>query len=118
VVTSEQWQKYQDLYKSDPSVFQASFDADPAIFADQKALVMRLEAFPEEVKESAQLRLPGRIARYAYDVANDLQKFYEVSRVITDDRSVTRARLGLIDATRQVLFNALTIIGVSAPERM
>jgi arginyl-tRNA synthetase len=117
-VTSEQWQKYQELYKSDPSVFQAVFDSDPAIFADQKALVMRLEAFPEEVREAAQLRLPGRIARYAYDVANDLQKFYEVSRVITDDPAVTRARLGLIDATRQVLFNALTIIGVSAPERM
>jgi arginyl-tRNA synthetase len=118
VVTSEQWQKYQALYQSDPSVFEAIFDADPAIYNDQKALVMRLEAFPEEVKESVQLRLPGRIARYAYDVANDLQKFYEVSRVITDDPIVTRARLGLIDATRQVLFNALSIIGVSAPERM
>jgi arginyl-tRNA synthetase len=118
VVTTDQWEKYLTLYKTDASVFEAIFDADPEIFIHQKALVMRLDAFPEEVKESVQLRLPGRIARYAYDVANDLQKFYEVSRVITDDPVVTRARLGLIDATRQVLANALVIIGVSAPERM
>ncbi|MFX7071554.1 DALR anticodon-binding domain-containing protein, partial [Acinetobacter baumannii] len=61
---------------------------------------------------------PGRIARFAFDVANDLQKFYEVSRVITDDAAATRASLGLIIATKQVLANALAVIGVSAPERM
>ncbi len=80
--------------------------------------MQKLDSFPDEVKEAALARLPGRLARYAYDVANELQKFYEVSRVITDDLSVTKARLGLILATRQVLANALKIIGVSAPERM
>ena len=79
---------------------------------------MCLEAFPDEVREAAFARLPGRLARYAYDVANYLQKFYEVSRVITEDQAVTKARLGLIVATRQVLANVLGIIGVSAPERM
>jgi len=91
---------------------------DNQIVFHQKALVKRLEAFPAEVIEAARLMLPGRIARYAYDLANDLQKFYEVSRVMTDDLSVSKARLGLIFATRQVLANALGIIGVSAPERM
>ncbi len=80
--------------------------------------MQKLDSFPDEVKEAALARLPGRLSRYAYDVANDLQKFYEVSRVITDDLSVTKARLGLILATKQVLGNALKIIGVSAPERM
>jgi arginyl-tRNA synthetase len=117
-ITEDQWREYTRLYAADSTVFDAAFDPDPQIFQHQKALVMRLEAFSEEVKEAVQLRLPGRIARYAYDLANDLQKFYEVSRVITDDPIVTRARLGLIDATRQVLANALSIIGVSAPERM
>jgi len=117
-ITENQWHEYTKLYAADSTVFDAAFDPDPQILYDQKALVMRLEAFGDEVKEAVQLRLPGRIARYAYDLANDLQKFYEVSRVITDDPIVTRARLGLIDATRQVLKNALSIIGVSAPERM
>jgi arginyl-tRNA synthetase len=70
------------------------------------------------VEESAINRTPGRLARYAYDLANYLQKFYEVSRVITADAAVTKARLGLILATKQVLVNVLGIIGVSAPDRM
>ncbi|HEY9676564.1 MAG TPA: arginine--tRNA ligase [Drouetiella sp.] len=118
VLTEQQWADFQSEFKSSPDVFLAAFDSDPAIFADQKALVMALQTFPQEVREAAVNRQPGRLARYAYDVSNALQKFYEVSRVITDDPAVTKARLGLIMATRQVLANVLGIIGVSAPERM
>lgn len=117
-VTESEWQQYLQDYKKSSDVFVPLFDSDPAVFAHQKALVMRLDSFPEEVDEAASTRTPGRIARYAYEVANDLQKFYEVSRVITDQPAVTKARLGLILATRQVLANALSIIGVSAPDRM
>jgi arginyl-tRNA synthetase len=117
-ISAKQWQKYLEEYKQSPDVYSAAFDSDPVTFADQKALVMCLESFPEELEEAAINRIPGRLARYAYEVANYLQKFYEVSRVITDDPAVTKARLGLILATKQVLANALGIIGVSAPERM
>lgn len=117
-VSDADWKKYLEEYKNSANVFVPLFDEDPSVFAHQKALVMRLDSFAEEVEEAAQTRTPGRIARYAYDVANDLQKFYEVSRVITDQPVVTKARLGLIVATRQVLANALAIIGVSAPDRM
>jgi arginyl-tRNA synthetase len=117
-VSEADWKKYLAEYKNSAEVFVPLFDADPGVFAHQKALVMRLDSFPEEVEEAVSTRTPGRIARYAYDVANDLQKFYEVSRVITDQEAVTKARLGLIVATRQVLANALGIIAVTAPERM
>jgi arginyl-tRNA synthetase len=118
VLTQSQLEAYKADYKVKPEVFKAAFDPGHEVFQHQKALVQKLDSFPDEVKEAALARLPGRLARYAYDVANELQKFYEVSRVITDDLSVTKARLGLILATRQVLANALKIIGVSAPERM
>lgn len=114
---TEMQKSWGDLAQS--AQFDDLYDKqDNQIVFHQKALVKRLEAFPAEVIEAARLMLPGRIARYAYDLANDLQKFYEVSRVMTDDLSVSKARLGLIFATRQVLANALGIIGVSAPERM
>ncbi|HEY9787672.1 MAG TPA: arginine--tRNA ligase [Candidatus Obscuribacterales bacterium] len=118
VLTQEKWQEFQEDYKRSPETFLAAFDKDAQIFAAQKDLVMKLESFPDEVNEAVASRSPGRLARYAYDLANDLQKFYEVSRVITADLSVTKARLGLILATRLVLANVLKIIGVSAPERM
>lgn len=117
-VSAEQWQQFLKDYQSDAALFDALFDADKAIAAHQKALIYRLEMYPNEVKEAVAERAPGRLARYTYDLANDLQKFYEVSRVITDQLSVSKARLGLILATKQVLTNALGIIGVSAPERM
>jgi arginyl-tRNA synthetase len=119
-ISAQQWQEFLQEYKDDKQgkVFTALFDSDAVIAGHQKALIARLETFPSEVEEAVQARNPGRIARFAYDLANDLQKFYEVSRVITDDLSVSKARLGLIFATKQVLANALGIIGVSAPERM
>lgn len=117
-LSEETFDQFKVEYKNNPGVFLAAFDQSEEVFLHQKSLVMKLEAFPDEVADAALSWQPGKLARYAYDVANDLQKFYEVSRVITDDLSVTKARLGLIMAVRQVLANVLKIIGVSAPERM
>ncbi|MBX9568113.1 MAG: arginine--tRNA ligase [Candidatus Obscuribacterales bacterium] len=118
LVSAEEWAEWKRTYAQSPEVFAHVFEDDPEVFVHQKKLIMQLALFPEEVEESVISRQPGRLARYAYDVANDLQKFYEVSRVISDDRQVMKARLGLIDATKQVLANALGIIGVTAVERM
>jgi arginyl-tRNA synthetase len=118
LLSKEKWQDYLTEYKNSAQVFEPLFDQSAEIFAHQKSLVMTLDGLPQEVKEAALTRQPGRLARYAFQVANDLQKFYEVSRVITDDPVVTKARLGLVAATRQVLANVLGILGVSAPERM
>lgn len=118
VLTQAQIDEYRKEYAANAEVFRAAFEPEHEVFLHQKALVQKLDAFPDEVREAAVTRLPGRLARYAYELANDMQKFYEVSRVITDDLSVTKARLGLILATQQVLANTLKVIGVSAPERM
>ncbi len=117
-IDAHQWQEFLKSYESSPQVFKDIFDRDPQIYGHQKSLIMLLESFPSEVEEAVVTRTPGRLARFAYEVANDLQKFYEVCRVITSEADVTRARLGLILATRQVLANVLGIIGVAAPERM
>jgi len=118
VLTHEQLDSYFADYKASPETFRDAFSNKPEEFVHQKALVLTLQRFPAEVNEAFSTRQPGRIARFAFDVANDLQKFYECSRVITPNVSSTKAALGLIIATRQVLANALSIIGVSAPERM
>lgn len=117
-VSAAHWQEWLDSYRNSPDVFAKLFDENPEIFDQQKRLIMQLSLFPEEVEEAVIARNPGRLARYAYEVANDLQRFYEVCRVITEDSEVSRARLGLIVATKQVLFNVLSIIGVTPLERM
>ncbi len=120
-VTPAQMQEIEQAYGKDEHLFDHLFDdqtENPEAFAAQKKLVLSLAKLPDEVEEAAKVMQPGRIARYTYEIACDLQRFYEVSRVLSEDLSVTKSRLGLIMATRQVLANTLKIIGVSAPERM
>ena len=81
-----------------------------------------LAEYPRVVASSAQLREPHRIARYLEEVATAYHRFYDACRVLPqgDDEATpqTIARLWLCAATRQVIFNGLNLLGVSAPERM
>jgi arginyl-tRNA synthetase len=81
-----------------------------------------LQEFPRIVGQAAELREPHRIARYIEEVAGFYHRWYDKCRVIPQgDEPVTdlhRTRLWLNDATGQVIRNGLTLLGVSAPERM
>lgn len=89
-------------------------------------LIRTLGEFPEVVATAAELREPHRIARYAEQLAGTFHRFYDSCQILpkgdqptgADADEVFRARLALAAATRQTLANALTLVGVSAPERM
>jgi arginyl-tRNA synthetase len=74
------------------------------------------------VKQAAELREPHRVARFIEEVAGAFHRWYGACRVLPQgDEDVTdlhRTRLWLKDATGQVIRNGLTLLGVSAPERM
>ena len=84
----------------------------------EQALLARLAAFPDTVREAAEELAPHQIAFYLKDLAADFHGYYNAERVLVDDASTRNARLALLLATRQVLRNGLRLIGVSAPERM
>ncbi len=88
----------------------------------ESALVGILAEFPRIVAQAAELREPHRIARYSEELAAAYHRWYDVCRVtpLGDEEvgDVHRTRLWLNDATGQVLRNGLTLLGVSAPERM
>lgn len=81
-------------------------------------LMRQIASFEEAVALSAKQRAPYRIAKYAEEVARYFHRFYTGCRVVTEDESLTRARLALSRATKQVLANALGLLGVEAPDRM
>jgi arginyl-tRNA synthetase len=95
-------------------------DADLSLLSDSadSDLMRRLEVFPETVETAARLRAPAKVVTYAEGLAASFHQFYAQCRVVTDDESLTAARLYLVDATRLVLENALGLLGVSAPQRM
>ncbi|ACP32642.1 arginine--tRNA ligase [Corynebacterium aurimucosum] len=85
-------------------------------------LIRTLGEFPEVVATAATLREPHRIARYAEELAAVFHRFYDQCQVLPkageETEPIHSARLALASATRQVMSNALTTVGVSAPEKM
>lgn len=81
-------------------------------------LAKLLIRFPEVVADIAATYHVQKLAHYALELSSAFHPFYEEVRVITEDKKVTAARLGLVKATQTVLRNALTLLGVSAPAEM
>ncbi|MCM3613680.1 arginine--tRNA ligase [Microbacterium enclense] len=88
----------------------------------ESALLGALQEFPRIVAYAAEVREPHRVARYLEELAGLYHRWYDNCRVIplgdAPVEPVHRTRLWLNDATGQVLRNGLTLLGVSAPERM
>jgi arginyl-tRNA synthetase len=112
------------------SVIQQAADkgvpADDLVGADlalltapsETALMLRLAEYPGVVAGAAAALAPHDIAFYLRDVASAFHSYYAAERFLVDDVELARARLALLAATRQVIRNALGLLGVSAPERM
>jgi len=81
-------------------------------------LIRKIADLPQEITYAAAELEPYRLARYATDLATLFHSFYNSCRVLTDDAELKKARLVLVNATRITLRNVLTMLGVSAPEKM
>ncbi|WP_297849975.1 arginine--tRNA ligase [uncultured Corynebacterium sp.] len=98
--------------------------ADLSLLTHEKEgdLIRTLGEFPAVVKAAAELREPHRIARYAEELASVFHKFYDACQILPkageDAEPIHAARLALASASRQVLANALRLLGITAPERM
>ena len=105
-------------------ISMSSKDFDPALLTHDREneLIATLADFPRIVEGAAELREPHRIARYLEELAGVYHGFYSDCRVLPlGDEAIApihTARALLCMATKQVLKNGLTLLGVSAPERM
>jgi arginyl-tRNA synthetase len=84
----------------------------------EMALVRRLAAFPEVVSAAAAELAPHTIAFYLRDLAGEFHSYYNAERILVEDEGLRGARLALCAAVRQTLANGLSLLGVSAPEKM
>lgn len=81
-------------------------------------LIKKLIEFPEVVSKAAKFLEPHRLPNYLKELAAVFHRFYHHHRVVTEDKALTQARLILVECTRIVLANALSLLGITAPERM
>ena len=86
---------------------------------DEIALIKLLSEFPNKMEEVSHSLEPRKIATYLEDVAGAYHKFYGNHKVINlEDLNLSFARKKLCEATKIILKNGLSILGISAPERM
>lgn len=108
------------ISKEDFDKLTSNFDKNlmSLTIKEARKLILKLEEFKSLIVSSAQTRQVYTICRYVQELASEFHSFYNSTRVITDDIELTKARLALVWAFKTVLSNALTILAVSAPERM
>ncbi len=84
----------------------------------EKSLMTNLSRYPEVIELAANNRAPQHVVHYLRDLANDFHTYYNAHAFIVDDDALRDARLYLVSATQTVIANGLSILGVSAPEKM
>ncbi len=93
-------------------------DLGALVASDDHDLLKKLTAFPEVVARAAREREPHRVTGYLEELAQQVHAWYHNCRVLGEPPATEHARLVLARATRQVLANGLSLLGLQAPERM
>ena len=99
-----------------------NFDPELLTYERERELLGGLAQYPEIVRSAAELRQPHRVARFIEELATLYHGFYSDCRVLPmgeeKPSAIHSTRATLCEATRQTISNGLSLLGVSAPERM
>ena len=96
----------------------AGADLSLLLLPEEKELLRHVAALPAVINGAALAMEPHRLTIYLNAIATTFHSYYNRHRVITEDPSLTSARLALVVGVRAAIARALSILGVSAPERM
>jgi arginyl-tRNA synthetase len=81
-------------------------------------LISKLDAYADVVHKSAFNAEPHLLVHYLRELATLLHSYYNAHPFIVDENNLRDARFNLISATKQILHNGLTLLGVTAPVKM
>ena len=98
--------------------FSENFDTTLLNERSEIKLLKLMSAFPGMMETALETLEPQTIAIYLQDLASSFHKFYGNCKVITDDEKLSQSRLGLINGTKIIISIGLSILGISAPEKM
>ncbi|MFA5605429.1 MAG: arginine--tRNA ligase [Dehalococcoidales bacterium] len=95
-------------------------DGDVSLLNDESelTLIRRMLLLPEIIEMISNTLEPHHLTYYAQDLATVFHSFYKQCRVVTDEIEITKARLKLVASARIVLDRTLSLMGMSAPEKM
>ena len=87
-------------------------------FEAEKNIILQLLAFPEVVKIAARDLEPHKISKYLYDLAREMNRYYEKTRVSDAPETEKSARLTLLKKVSKTFENGLDLLGIEVPEKM
>lgn len=87
-------------------------------FEAEKNIILQLLAFPETVKMAVRDLEPHKISKYLYDLAREMNRYYEKTRVSDAPEIEKSARLNLLKKVSKTFENGLDLLGIEIPEKM
>lgn len=97
---------------------------EPLVLNEEMALIKQMAAFPSLLGDICQSLEPHRLTYYLTELAALFHKYFNLGtkipdhRIVSQDMTLSQARLCLVDAVRIVIANGLRLLGISAPEKM
>ncbi|PIQ99061.1 MAG: arginine--tRNA ligase [Nitrospinae bacterium CG11_big_fil_rev_8_21_14_0_20_45_15] len=86
--------------------------------ADAFSLIQKMLALPEVIEKSALAFEVHRVPHFLHDLVSEFHSYYAKHRVVSEDRSLSLARMFLLNCVKTTIANGLSIMGVSAPDKM
>ncbi len=97
---------------------EVEIDDSYALNEQELSLAKEIQYFPQIVKAAAETYAPNLICNYLFDLAKKFNAFYAVCPILNSSEEEFAVRLLLTRATRQVLKNGLSLLGIDAPDKM
>ncbi len=108
----------KEVISGDTPIGRLYDDGDEKSIEATRKLILRLEEFKNTVEGASRLRAPYLLCKYASNLAYDFHHFYNFTRVLSDDKELTKSRLTLVFAVKMVLALVFKLLKISAPEKM
>ena len=107
------------LRKAEEAGISTEGYTEAALLPAEVELIKALSEYPAVVRTAGEQFAPSVIAAYAYDLAKQFNGYYHDHSILKEECSVTRAlRLRLASEVARVIRSAMSLLGISVPERM
>lgn len=93
-------------------------DLSPLTEDNERSLLVLLSRYPEILELASVNRAPQNLVHYLRSLSADFHSYYNAHKMLVEDETLRNARISLALGIQQVLYNGLTLLGVTAPNRM
>jgi arginyl-tRNA synthetase len=91
---------------------------EPLQLAEEIELIRRMAQFNDVLEESVRELEPHRMVFFLLDLAGEFHRYYNRTRILSEDRELTRARMLLAHMVQLTIRRGLTLLGIDAPVKM